>query len=103
MYAGQVVEQGASETLFVHPTHPYTAGLLASIPRLGEARRLRAIPGVVPAPGSIPVGCRFHARCEYAQPGRCDVVNPAFVVLDGSVASRCLRIGELTLEGITVP
>ena len=67
MYAGQVVETGTAREVFGAPAHPYTEGLLASIPRvdrLGE--RLRPIPGMVPAPTSWPTGCRFADRCPYA-------------------------------------
>ena len=67
MYAGQVVETAATRTLFATPQHPYTEGLLASIPRLDEEReRLRSIPGSVPPATAWPAGCRFHPRCPYA-------------------------------------
>ena len=65
MYAGRIAEYAPVEDLFDHPTHPYTAGLLASIPRLAaHAKRLNTIPGVVPAPTHFPPGCRFHPRCD---------------------------------------
>jgi oligopeptide/dipeptide ABC transporter ATP-binding protein len=67
MYAGQVVEQGTVETIFADPRHPYTQGLLQSIPRLGQKlERLAVIPGTVPNPINWPIGCRFHTRCPYA-------------------------------------
>ncbi len=75
MYAGQVVEQAPTAELFAHPRHPYTEGLLASVPRLdappsaGEGavrRRLPSIPGQVPAATAWPAGCRFHPRCPHA-------------------------------------
>ena len=67
MYAGQVVETAATRTLFATPRHPYTEGLLASIPRLDQPReRLRSIPGSVPPATAWPTGCRFHPRCPYA-------------------------------------
>jgi oligopeptide/dipeptide ABC transporter ATP-binding protein len=66
MYAGQIVEHGSVERIFRHPHHPYTRGLLASIPRLGHRTdRLASIPGTVPSPRAWPVGCRFHTRCPY--------------------------------------
>ena len=70
MYAGQVVEQAPTAELFAHPLHPYTEGLLASVPRLdapaARARgRLHSIPGQVPAATAWPGGCRFHPRCPY--------------------------------------
>jgi peptide/nickel transport system ATP-binding protein len=66
MYAGQVVEQGTVEQIFRDPRHPYTEGLLQSVPRLGVPQdSLAVIPGTVPPPTRWPVGCRFHARCPY--------------------------------------
>ena len=67
MYAGQVVESAPTTVLFARATHPYTAGLLASVPRLDTPRaRLHTIPGQVPAATAWPTGCRFHPRCPYA-------------------------------------
>jgi len=67
MYAGQVVETAPTRALFATPRHPYTEGLLASIPRLDQPRaRLRSIPGSVPPATAWPTGCRFHPRCPYA-------------------------------------
>jgi oligopeptide/dipeptide ABC transporter ATP-binding protein len=67
MYAGQIVEEGTREELLGRPRHPYTQGLLRSIPR-PEARggRLEEIEGAVPRPGHWPAGCRFHTRCPHA-------------------------------------
>ena len=67
MYAGKVVERAPTTAIFDDPQHPYTLGLLGSIPRLEEERdRLLAIEGAVPPPGSIQAGCRFHPRCVFA-------------------------------------
>ncbi len=67
MYAGQIVENAAVKDLFAHPLHPYTQGLLASIPRMDQPdKRLDSIPGSVPNLISPPTGCRFHPRCAYA-------------------------------------
>jgi oligopeptide/dipeptide ABC transporter ATP-binding protein len=67
MYAGQVVERCAVAALFAEPQHPYTIGLLGSIPRLDlEQRRLSSIEGTVPDAAVMPAGCRFHARCPFA-------------------------------------
>ena len=64
---GQVVESAPTRALFATPQHPYTEGLLASIPRLDHPReRLRSIPGSVPPATAWPGGCRFHPRCPYA-------------------------------------
>ena len=66
MYAGQVVETAKTTELFDKPTHPYTEGLMAAVPRVDAPRsRLHAIPGQVPAATAWPVGCRFHPRCPY--------------------------------------
>jgi peptide/nickel transport system ATP-binding protein len=65
MYAGQIVEQGDVHTILKDPKHPYTKGLLKSVPDLrGKKDRLYSIPGSVPRPGTIHMGCRFAARCE---------------------------------------
>ncbi|HEY1288663.1 MAG TPA: ABC transporter ATP-binding protein [Burkholderiales bacterium] len=67
MYAGQVVERCPVSALFAEPHHPYTIGLLGSIPRLDLAQqRLSAIEGTVPDAAAMPAGCRFHARCPFA-------------------------------------
>ena len=67
MYAGRVVETARTERLFDAPTHPYTEGLLAAVPRIDAPRaRLHAIPGQVPAATAWPTGCRFRPRCPYA-------------------------------------
>ena len=68
MYAGRIVETGPVDTLFAAPLHPYTEGLLRSIPRIVRApeAELPEIPGVVPAPGDLPVGCAFAPRCAFA-------------------------------------
>ena len=69
MYAGKVVEEAPVKMIFHNPLHPYTVGLLHSIPRLrttpldGERKRLEAIPGVVPNPHRLPEGCAFNPRC----------------------------------------
>ncbi len=76
MYAGKVVERADVDTIFAEPHHPYTQGLLASIPRLGEKReRLEVIRGVVPNPLNLPQGCLFKRRCPYAMP-ICDTPPP---------------------------
>jgi peptide/nickel transport system ATP-binding protein len=67
MYAGQIVEEAPTERLFARPSHPYTQGLFASIPRItGPIGRLSPIGGSVPAPGAWPGGCRFRPRCPKA-------------------------------------
>src|SRR3990172_3100350 len=88
MYAGQVVEQSDADTVFAKPHHPYTTGLLASIPRLGEKRqRLEVIQGVVPNPLNLPKGCLFKRRCPHAMPV-CDTPPPLQEIARGHL-SRC--------------
>ncbi|WP_457786490.1 ABC transporter ATP-binding protein [Geobacillus sp. Geo 8.1] len=66
MYAGQIVEEGSVRDIFRNPKHPYTAGLIRSIPDIrGKKERLYSIPGQVPKPGTVRCGCRFAARCEW--------------------------------------
>lgn len=77
MYAGQVVETGPLPQVFDHPRHPYTAALLAAIPEHSQgARRLPALPGMVPAAGDRPAGCLFAPRCPQVQ-ARCRTERPA--------------------------
>jgi peptide/nickel transport system ATP-binding protein len=87
MYAGQVVERASVDELFSQPRHPYTEGLLRSLPRVThKAGRLAVIPGNVPSPKHWPAGCRFHPRCPYEWP-RCREQQPP---LSGAArASRC--------------
>jgi len=79
MYAGKVVEEAPVKALFKDPRHPYTVGLLGSIPVIGRkaqtGRRLHEIKGMVPSPANMPVGCRFHPRCSHAM-DRCRRQEP---------------------------
>ncbi len=95
MYAGKIIERGDVETIFAHPTHPYTLGLLGSIPKLTEAQhRLQAIPGVVPNPAFMPEGCRFHPRCQYAT-DECKRKQPELTDLGSGHEVACLRYKEI--------
>ncbi len=78
MYAGRIVEYARVEEVFDNPQHPYTQGLLASIPRLGrETDRLNTIAGTVPSPAHFPSGCRFHPRCPRMQGDKiCSETDP---------------------------
>ena len=102
MYAGKVVEYCDVRSAFRRPLHPYTAGLQASLPKLGVTQeRLRVIPGTVPNPARFPVGCRFHPRCPVAQ-NRC-LNEPDLVDVENGHLSRCLRADEIaagTLEPV---
>jgi oligopeptide/dipeptide ABC transporter ATP-binding protein len=88
MYAGKVVERGDVRTIFGSPHHPYTEGLLHSIPRLDErVNRLEVIRGTVPSPYNLPTGCLFKRRCPYRMPV-CDTAPPYRDVGNGHL-SRC--------------
>jgi len=96
MYAGEIVERAPADALFEAPEHPYTVGLLASIPRLDQrAERLAAIDGVLPDMTDPPVGCRFADRCPFVLE-ECRAAPPPVVDLGGRW-SRCLRA---PLEGL---
>lgn len=83
MYAGAIVEQANVEELFEDPRHPYTKGLLKSIPKLGEDRKvLHSIPGTVPNLIDEIKGCRFASRCEFVMP-RCGREEPPLIPADG--------------------
>ncbi|MBI1798684.1 MAG: ABC transporter ATP-binding protein [Candidatus Eisenbacteria bacterium] len=93
MYGGQVVESCDVNDAFRRTRHPYTAGLLRSLPRLGSRKALRVIPGTVPDPAHFPLGCRFEPRCPVAIP-RCGDPPPLERVEDGHLA-RCWRAREI--------
>jgi len=101
MYAGIIVEEAATSEIFHNPLHPYTKGLLESLPSRekvsgssqGEKRRLKAIPGQVPDPSNLPSGCKFHPRCpkviedcKHEEPGLREIVKNHWV--------RCIRAGD---------
>ncbi|MBH5317605.1 ABC transporter ATP-binding protein [Paenibacillus sp. GSMTC-2017] len=90
MYAGQVVESGNVFELFRAPQHPYTQGLMKSIPRIDQQsrERLLAISGTVPSIQQMPTGCRFHTRCQYATE-RCGRVQPDLFSSGKGSSVRC--------------
>ncbi|MEM6490060.1 MAG: ABC transporter ATP-binding protein [Pseudomonadota bacterium] len=91
MYAGKVVEQGPVQAIFDNPQHPYTLGLMASVPRLDEARnRLATIVGSVPNPMALPFGCRFAPRCRLADE-RCDAEIPPLNHMAPGHTAACWR------------
>ncbi|MGE6630974.1 ABC transporter ATP-binding protein [Bacillus sp. NPDC077027] len=98
MYSGQVVENGTVEELFDHPLHPYTEGLLNSIPVIdGEIHQLMAIEGNVPAPDQLPPGCRFAPRCPKAME-KCMNDLPKLKTFENGRAVRCFLHEE---EGVS--
>jgi oligopeptide/dipeptide ABC transporter ATP-binding protein len=95
MYGGKVVEEADVHTLFSSPAHPYTKGLLQSIPSLDDEKEwLDSIPGNVPIPSEMPAGCKFAPRCAYAT-DRCYTEEPPLYVLTGGQKSRCFLVEEV--------
>ena len=94
MYAGQIVEHAATQALFARPRHPYTHGLLRSIPRLDDAQeRLDIIPGMVPDARAFPPGCRFAPRCPLAD-ARCRAETPRLEEVEAGHWASCWKAGE---------
>jgi len=89
MYAGRIVEEGRIDAVFEDPLHPYTRGLLGSLPRLGGPRRLATIPGMVPRLTELPSGCRFHDRCPEAEDD-CAKVDPILESYGSGHDAACL-------------
>jgi peptide/nickel transport system ATP-binding protein len=99
MYAGRVVERSSGPAIFDDPQHPYTLGLLGSIPKIEEDReRLLAIEGSVPAPFALPRGCRFHPRCVFAAEA-CTEVDPPLRELGPGHRAACIRAPVEELVG----
>jgi peptide/nickel transport system ATP-binding protein len=91
MYAGEIVERASVDELFANPQHPYTVGLLGSIPRLGrQTSHLATIEGMVPNMANPPPGCRFAARCPFAK-STCVAAPPPLASLSAGHWSRCIR------------
>jgi oligopeptide/dipeptide ABC transporter ATP-binding protein len=89
MYAGEVVEQAEVDELFAKPHHPYTEGLMHSMPHIGhDQERLNVIPGTVPAPTEWPTGCRFRERCPYSWE-LCEKEHPPLYQIGTGHVSRC--------------
>lgn len=97
MYAGKVVENAVTREIFKNPKHPYTVGLLNSIPDLRDSKeKLDAIPGVVPSPGSFPPGCRFQDRCPLVIE-RCRREEPQLEEHAPGHYSACFRANEVKI------
>ncbi|MFN3629070.1 MAG: oligopeptide/dipeptide ABC transporter ATP-binding protein, partial [Casimicrobiaceae bacterium] len=98
MYAGKVVEEAPVRELFGAPRHPYTQGLIGSIPRIDTAAthkvRLEAIPGTVPKLIEPAEGCRFAARCKHARP-TCSEATPPLIEIAPRHKVACFRAGEI--------
>ena len=99
MYAGEIVETASVGPIYREPKHPYTEGLLKSMPQVGpRSGRLSSIPGRTPDPWAMPSGCRFHPRCPYSQP-KCTEGPIPLVDVGPGRRSRCIRVDEIELEG----
>jgi peptide/nickel transport system ATP-binding protein len=91
MYAGRVVESGPVGRIFAEPQHPYTLGLMGSMPAIaGRQGRLMTIPGAVPAPEAMPAGCRFATRCPFVLEA-CRTTRPALIPDGQGQSVACLR------------
>jgi len=98
LYAGRVCEIARTPDLFVAPKHPYTAALLAAVPRLDMRKTLRVIPGNIPNLIEPPTGCRFHPRCEYATDA-CKEEQPVLEQVGPEHFVACYRWREIELKG----
>ncbi|MBI5641537.1 MAG: ABC transporter ATP-binding protein [Nitrospirae bacterium] len=94
MYAGRLMEVGKTVEIFRNPRHPYTMGLLNSIPR-EKGIPLRPIPGTVPRPNELPHGCKYSGRCSYAREA-CLEREPALVEVSPEHFVRCIRTNEIS-------
>ncbi len=104
MYTGKIVEESPVDELFARPKHPYTEGLLRSVPKLtvrdvAKAERLQTIEGVVPKPTKLPPGCHFAPRCPYRMP-RCDEGEIPFYPADERVIVRCVLYDPVTAQTV---
>ncbi|WP_436936162.1 ABC transporter ATP-binding protein [Halovenus marina] len=109
MYAGKPVEKAPVDDLYYDPKHPYTVGLMSSIPRIGDTRdRLQTIPGTMPDMIDVPSGCSFHPRCPYAEeactrtePSLVDTETGAEATASTEHSAACLEYTGDLMEGLT--
>ena len=101
MYLGQIVEEADVASIFDHPRHPYTLGLINSIPKINGERadRLYVIEGMVPLLSQIPQGCRFRPRCPYAT-DRCEKEMPELIQISDTQKVRCWNYDQLRNEAV---
>ena len=94
LYCGEVMEEGYTEDILLHPLHPYTEGLMKALPQTGErGKKLFVIPGMVPPAGKFPSGCVFAPRCPYATEA-CSAAKPPLSVTEDGRKVRCFRYGK---------
>ena len=110
MYLGRIVEFTDVDSLFYNAKHPYTAGLIQSIPKIGKKSRgrLESVPGAVPVPINRPPGCGFYPRCAVAIEGLCNRVDPPLIQVEEEHAVACFvypevvdAVGENIPQGVT--
>ncbi len=94
MYAGRILELSVTDSIFRNPRHPYTMGLLDSLPKQ-KGKSLTPIPGFVPRPEKLPPGCKFSDRCRYARE-QCRSAEPELVEITSGHHVRCIRAEEIT-------
>jgi peptide/nickel transport system ATP-binding protein len=90
MYAGKIVEVGPTEEIYNEPLHPYTRLLIESIPSLGDEKPRKSIEGIPPDLVNPPKGCRFHPRCPFYIPGKCDTQEPMLIQASSGRSVACL-------------
>jgi oligopeptide/dipeptide ABC transporter ATP-binding protein len=97
MYAGELVEEGTAVEVLQRPSHPYTRGLIESLPERAETGPLPSIPGSPPPPGQLPHGCAFAARCSLVTPD-CEMAPIPLVPVDAGHLARCIRSDVLAAD-----
>jgi peptide/nickel transport system ATP-binding protein len=94
LYAGDIVEMGNLRHIFRQTSHPYTEGLIGSLPKINEkTHRLSPIKGLMPDPAKLPPGCSFSPRCKYAK-SVCGINKPMMLEIDPGHFVRCLKFQE---------
>jgi peptide/nickel transport system ATP-binding protein len=93
LYAGQVIEEADTRTIFNYPRHPYTQHLIRSLPKLDDKSTRLSIPGKPPALDDLPTGCRFHPRCSYVME-RCRVETPVLQEVAPTHRAACFLIDQ---------
>ncbi|EKN70960.1 hypothetical protein BABA_03834 [Neobacillus bataviensis LMG 21833] len=103
MYCGEIVEEGDVYSLFQNPQHPYTKGLLASVPTLRgpSENHLHTIPGAVPNPLDLPTGCNFYSRCSHATE-KCLAESPKLIKTGNDRQAACWLVADSQFEEVTV-
>ena len=97
MYCGEIMEEALTADLFKDPKHPYTEGLLSTLPKFGQEGKLPTIPGVVPPSGKFPEGCVFSPRCKYACE-ECKKNKPNRIKVGEDHYVRCFKYKEESHE-----